>query len=79
MTMECQLVTHGINCGSSEGYKEGKKRGLDQGASDWRLLLEIGTDDNMMWGDAGSIYFWIRKQDLAERKFENCWLILQCC
>ena len=25
-----------------------------------------------------SLYLWITTEDLAARKFENCWLILQC-
>jgi len=81
MSLECELVSNGIDCGTSEGYEEGRKRGLESGASNWQFLLEIGTDGNskMMWGDAGSLYFWIKKQDLADRKFENCWMILQCC
>ncbi|UDQ99492.1 DUF1963 domain-containing protein [Lentisphaerota bacterium WC36G] len=32
----------------------------------------------MCWGDSGMIYFWIRKQDLKARNFENVWLHLQC-
>jgi uncharacterized protein YwqG len=32
----------------------------------------------MMWGDAGRLYFWIRKQDLAEQSFDAVWAILQC-
>ncbi|MBO6309787.1 MAG: DUF1963 domain-containing protein [Oribacterium sp.] len=25
-----------------------------------------------------SIYFWIRKEDLDERRFDKVWLVLQC-
>jgi len=32
-----------------------------------------------MWGDVGSIYFWIKQQDLAARKFDDVWLVFQCC
>ncbi len=31
----------------------------------------------MMRGDAGRLYFYIRRQDLAERRFEDVWMILQ--
>jgi len=31
-----------------------------------------------MWGDGGALYVWIRRQDLAARKFEKAWTILQC-
>jgi uncharacterized protein YwqG len=30
-------------------------------------------------GDAGRLYFWIRKLDLRARDFSRIWMILQCC
>jgi uncharacterized protein YwqG len=49
-------------------------------ASEWRLLLQIDTDDDagMMWGDVGSIYFWIRERDARLGDFSKIWMILQC-
>lgn len=46
---------------------------------DWELLLQIDTDSGpgWMWGDAGRIYFWIRRQDLAARDFSKACCILQ--
>jgi uncharacterized protein YwqG len=40
----------------------------------------MDTDDdlNVMWGDAGMIYFWVRWDDARKRKFDNTWVILQC-
>ena len=32
----------------------------------------------LMFGDCGRIYFYIRKEDLRNRNFENVWLSLQC-
>jgi len=81
MDRECQLVTHGIHCGSSEGYRSAEARRLEDGVKDWLMLLQLDTDEEgpgWMWGDAGCLYFWIRKQDLAERRFESSWAILQC-
>lgn len=48
-------------------------------ASDWRLLLQVDTDHDfgMMWGDVGTLYFWIRDQDVRARDFSNVWMILQ--
>ena len=42
--------------------------------------LDIVENDNfeLMFGDCGHIYFYITKEDLSERKFDNTWLILQC-
>ena len=45
------------------------------------LLLQLDTDDDagMTWGDCGMLYFWITKQDLEAGRFENTWMVLQCC
>lgn len=52
----------------------------DGDVSDWRLLLQLDTDDDagMMWGDVGSLYFWIREQDARAGDFSRVWTILQC-
>jgi uncharacterized protein YwqG len=46
----------------------------------WRLLMQIDTDDDggMMWGDCGRLYFWMTDDALQRRAFEECWMILQC-
>ena len=78
--LEAQLVSHGINCGGGAGYKEGRRRGLDAGAADWLLLLQIDSEERtgMMWGDAGRIYFMIQKDALQRHRFEDVLVILQC-
>lgn len=80
MQLECQLTTHGIYCGDASGYEDPRRNALEAGTADWRLLLQVDSDDNaqMMWGDAGRLYYWIRRQDLAARRFDDSWLILQC-
>jgi uncharacterized protein YwqG len=80
MRLECQLVSHGLYCGDETGYSDPRAKALEAGAADWRLLLQVDTDDEagMMWGDCGRLYFWIREDDLRERAFENSWMILQC-
>lgn len=81
MELECQLASNGVNCGDSDGYESALAQELAPGARDWRLLLQIDTDEDgpgWMWGDMGRIYFWIKRDDLAARRFEDVWLILQC-
>jgi uncharacterized protein YwqG len=80
MELECQLVTNGLYCGNSNGYRDARAQSLAAGALDWRLLLQIGTEDNsgMTWGDSGAIYYWIREEDLRAEDFDKSWLILQC-
>jgi uncharacterized protein YwqG len=80
MQLECQLVAHGLYCGDASAYRDPRAGELARGASDWRLLLQIDSDDDagMMWGDAGRIYFWMHKDDLAARNWEQSRLVLQC-
>lgn len=53
--------------------------GISNAPSDWILLLEVGEDEEIgfMWGDCGTVYFWIRSDDLAARNFENVHVIVQ--
>ena len=80
MELECQLVANGLYCGDSSGYEDPRRASLEKTATDWKLLLQIDSDDeaSMMWGDVGTIYFWIRETDLRDCKFERTWLVLQC-
>ena len=80
MQLEAQLVSNGLYCGSAAGYRDPRVASLERGASDWVLLLQLDSDDsvNMMWGDVGMLYFWIRKDDLATRRFDRAWASLQC-
>ena len=81
MELECQLASNGVYCGNSEGYQSRQAKVLEQGAADWRLLLQIDTDEEgpgWMWGDVGRLYFWLTRQDLTSLRFDNVWLIFQC-
>ncbi|WP_373503172.1 YwqG family protein [Aestuariivirga sp.] len=80
MELECQLVSNGIYCGNSSGFEDPRAAALAPGEKDWRLLLQVDTDEQLglMWGDCGLIYFWIREQDAAARRFDRAWVILQC-
>jgi uncharacterized protein YwqG len=81
MELECQLVSNGIYCGGPEGYSDPRVPKLSNGQLDWRLLLQIDTDEenlNVMWGDSGRLYFWVRHQEASMGQFQNAWTILQC-
>jgi uncharacterized protein YwqG len=80
MEVECRLVSNGIYCGDSAGYHSEEAKALRAVASEWISLLHIDSDDDagMMCGDVGTIYYWIRRQDLAQGAFDRAWLILQC-
>ena len=87
MTRECELV-------ASRGYYLGNgwdnvtpqdRQEAEQWANrDWLLLFQLDCvlDDGnfeLMFGDGGRVYFYIRREDLEARNFDNVWLILQCC
>jgi uncharacterized protein YwqG len=54
---------------------------LAERSKEWRLFFQLDTDDDagMMWGDVGRLYFWIREDSLRAQKWDDVWLILQCC
>jgi len=81
MHLEVQLASNGMYVGDSSGYSDARAKALAAGAKDWVLLLQIDSDDDCpgwMWGDAGRLYFWIRKQDLSAKRFDKAWMVLQC-
>ena len=80
MESESQLASNGIDLGDSGAGSTPRALALRDGSSEWRLLFQVDSDDaaDMMWGDVGTIYFWIRESDARARRFDACWLILQC-
>ncbi|MDQ7090683.1 MAG: YwqG family protein [Methylococcales bacterium] len=46
----------------------------------WRLLLQLDSDENaeMIWGDCGVLYFWVRERDACVANFDDVRLIFQC-
>ena len=80
MQLECQLVSHGLYCGDPAAYRDPRAETLRPGATEWRLLLQVDSDDNagMMWGDVGRLYYWLRRDALDRGDWEEAWMILQC-
>lgn len=81
MELECQKVSHGLYCGSPSDSGDGRHAELEAGAADWRLLMQIDIAEeagDVIWGCNTHLYAWIRKQDLAARRFQHAWLIAQC-
>lgn len=80
MELECELVTNGLYCGNMDGFEDPRRKELESGKNNWCLLLQIDTDEDakMMWGDVGTLYYWIRNDDLEAKNFDKCWLISQC-
>lgn len=47
-------------------------------APNWLLLVQIDSDDDMMWGDAGTLYWLARKDALAVGDLSNVLFTWQC-
>lgn len=84
MTMECELISRGYYLGS--GWDDvtplDRQEAEQWSAEDWLPLLQLDAvedgDFKLMFGDGGRIFFYIRRDDLAARKFDDVWLVLQC-
>jgi uncharacterized protein YwqG len=81
MELDCQLASNGIYVGNPEGYQDPRRAELEAGAAEWKLLLQLDTDDDTgwMWGDTGTLYYWIRESDARRGDFSNVWFSYQCC
>ena len=86
MFEECDLVSQGYCLGNPENWNripKGIRQKAEETARDRLVLLfqmdtVEGDDFELMFGDCGYIYFYITKEDLAARRFDRIWLILQC-
>jgi uncharacterized protein YwqG len=78
LEVTAELVSHGIR-GNSDGRRDAERRGIGAGAGDWRLLLQVDSqeDAGMMWHDVGRLFFMIREQDLNALTFDRAWMDIQ--
>ena len=83
MESDCEAISRGYHRAPSGEELDD----IDKKASEWMLLFQMAslTDDEpgeyyhpCKFGCYGNIYYWIKRNDLLARKFENAWLILQC-
>jgi len=85
MTLECELVSRGHYLGGKwESVPLEERDQLRKPSVEgWQLLFQLDTVESggfeLMFGDCGRIYFYIRNEDLAARRFDRVWLIQQCC
>lgn len=84
MLTDCARVSRELCCGGAASYQRTSEEedGIQSDAKEWVLLLQLSTLEKekweLMWGDCGRLYFYIRKQDLIDKRFENAWFSLQC-
>ncbi|WP_424237060.1 YwqG family protein [Bhargavaea ginsengi] len=60
-----------------EGIEDWDEAG--KAADDYVLLFQMDSDDGLdaVWGDLGTLYFCIRKEDLAEKRFDRSHMNMQ--
>lgn len=79
MQRQCQLVSNGIHLGGTISAPADLVEQLADGADEWLLLLQVDSDDDVGFDfGLGRLYYWIRSEDLAARRFENVWFVFQC-
>jgi uncharacterized protein YwqG len=80
MELECELTSNGIYTGNGDWLNHPEIEEYRQKSKDWRLLLQVDSDDNagMMWGDVGMLYYWLKDEKLRKEHFADTWMILQC-
>lgn len=80
MELECQLASNGVFVGDGRYLQDPRTGPLEEGAADWRLLLQLDGDDEVgfEWGDCGTLYFFIREQDARAADFSKVWMVRQC-
>ncbi len=80
MQLRAELISNGVS--DADEDRDVRREELAAGADDWVMLLQLASDwdagDELMWGDLGKLYWWIRREDLAARRFDRVWMTLQC-
>ena len=78
MEQECVLAPRGY--AYADLQKPEIKQLVEAEKGDWMLLFQLDSEPapDMCWGDVGRLYFWIKKQDFENRRFDRVWQILQC-
>ncbi|MEU1664266.1 YwqG family protein [Streptomyces sparsogenes] len=71
-------VAHGALGGREVSWEDPR---IEKEAQGWVLLAQFDSDEaaDMMWGDAGALYWLIRPDDLAAGRFERAMFTWQCC
>jgi uncharacterized protein YwqG len=80
MPIACQLTSRGHYTGGGDWNFPDMAR-HEREARQWRLLFQLDTDEDAlgcMWGDGGTLYWWIRDDDLRALRFDRAWFKLQC-
>lgn len=78
MEFECEQVTNGYTWKDTQN--ETIRQAIKERQYEWTLLFQLDSErePDMCWGDVGRLFFWIRKSDLKNHRFDKTWMMLQC-
>ena len=70
----------GCHESATGGFDAARWQAVQHEVADWQLILQIDSDDNLdvMWGDAGTLYWLARTEDIAMGRWDRCAFNLQC-
>ncbi len=77
MARTAQLAANGVYAGSSDASDAIEAQRLLPGAGAWRLLFQLGEDDDGGALPAGALNILIREEDLITRRFDRAWAIYE--
>ncbi len=71
--LHCQLAEDGRDLGVLLYDEQRFDAALVSAQRDWRLLFQADTDDELdvMWGDGGTLYFFVREEDARRGDFSR--------
>lgn len=71
-----QINNSGSKIGGYAAFTQDDPREL---GVDWVMLLQMDTDENLMFGDAGVANWFIKREDLKNLNFDNVLFTWDCC
>lgn len=81
---DCEMAARGFYLGGDRDVPPPQVRQevWESAVESWQLLFQLDTverdDFQLMFGDCGRVYFYVRKDDLRAGQFDRVWLVLQC-
>ena len=79
MEYECEKVSRGYVWPNDKVTDEEIEKEMKEKQFQWEMLFQIDSEEapKMMWGDVGRLYFWIKKEDLKAKNFDNVIVLMQ--